>query len=119
MLFAPGDSGILAVSESGGDPVEYVALDEGDVDGASEALHTALASEGLSQSDVEAYEACKRTYISLYSHRESALVQQLNRMGDSDDPTLLIRQLDLARKYLTDLRGDLPGNQCSSYGPGQ
>ena len=78
-----------------------------------------LASEGLSQNDIEAYEACKRTYISLYSHRESALVQQLNRMADSDDPTMLIRQLDLARKYLADLRGDLPGNQCSSYGPGQ
>jgi hypothetical protein len=86
---------------------------------ADQHLAGTLASEGLSQSDQEAYEVCKRTYISLYSHRESALVHQLNKMEDSDEPTMLIRQLDLARKYLGDLRGDLPGNMCSSYGPGQ
>jgi len=86
---------------------------------ADQHLAGTLASEGLSQSDIEAYEACKRTYISLYSHRESALVHQLNKMEDSDDPATLIRQLDLARKYLTELRGDLPGNKCSSYGPGE
>jgi succinate dehydrogenase/fumarate reductase flavoprotein subunit len=84
---------------------------------AEEHLAGTLASEGLEKSDQEAYEACKRTYISLYSHRESALVQQLNKMEDSEDPTVLIQQLDLARKYLADLNGDLPGNQCSSYGP--
>lgn len=86
---------------------------------ADQHLAGTLASEGLSHSDKEAYEACKRTYISQYSHRESALVHQLNKTEDSDETTMMIRQLDLARKYLSDLRGDLPGNKCSSYGPGQ
>jgi len=103
--------------------LSVIYLAQGNQDAASDAQNQAqakadqhlagtLASEGLSHSDKEAYEACKRTYISLYSHRESALVHQLNKMEDSDETTMLIQQLDLARKYLADLRGDLPGNKC-------
>lgn len=85
-------------------------------------LAATLQNEGLSSEDEDAYRACFATYSNLYSQRDNALVIQINKMLDADPPQdaeMLIRQLDLVRKQITDLEQNAPGNPCFSYGSGE
>jgi hypothetical protein len=81
-----------------------------------------LQQEGLSQEDEKAHKACYRTYFTQYTHRENALVIQINKMMDADPPQnadLLIGHLDLVRKQIADLEQSVPGNPCFNYGSGE
>jgi hypothetical protein len=110
-----------------------IYLAQGNQDAASDAQNQAdekaqqhlagtLQQEGLSPEDENAYKACYKTYLTQYSHRENALVIQINKMMDANPPQdadLLIRHLDLVRNQLANLEQNAPGNPCFNYGPGE
>ena len=53
---------------------------------ASQHLAGTLEQEELSKEDEKAYQACYKTYLTQYSHREEALVIQINKMMDAEPP---------------------------------